>query len=103
MKSSRQMMVFMSLVFIWIGQFCHDVIGHQNMKVVVIGQLLFCCYFQSIYCLFVGKVQVAVNISSEVKHQSKNKITRRTEHKQYLWFQVSMNNASSVHKFNGRC
>ena len=34
------MMVFMSLVLVLIGQFCRDVIGHQNMKVVVIGRLL---------------------------------------------------------------
>ena len=44
------------LVLVLIGQFCHDVIGHQNVKVVVIGRLLFCCYFQSVYCLFVGLV-----------------------------------------------
>ena len=37
------MMVFMPLVLVWIGQFCHDVIGLQNVEVVVIGQL-FCCY-----------------------------------------------------------
>ena len=42
------MMVFMPLVFVWIGQFC------QNVEVVVIGQLLFCCYFQTVYCLFVS-------------------------------------------------
>ena len=35
------MMVFMPLVLVWIGQFCRDVIGRQNMKVVVIGRLLF--------------------------------------------------------------
>ena len=34
-----------------IGQFCRDVIGHQNVKVVVIGHLFY-CYFRSIYCLF---------------------------------------------------
>ena len=28
------MMVFMSLVLVLIGQFCCDVIGRQNMKVV---------------------------------------------------------------------
>ena len=37
--------VFMPLVVVWIDQFCCDVIGHQNMKIAVIGQLLFCCYF----------------------------------------------------------
>ena len=42
MKSHRQMMVIMPLVFVWIGQFCRDVIGRQNVKVVVIGRLLFC-------------------------------------------------------------
>ena len=45
------MMVFMSLVVDWIGQFCCDVIGRQNVKVAVIGQLLFCCYFLSVCCL----------------------------------------------------
>ena len=40
-KSGRQIMVFMPLVLVWIGQFCRDVIGRQNMKVVVIGRLLF--------------------------------------------------------------
>ena len=50
-KSRRQMMVFMPLVVVWIGQFCRDVIGRQNMKVAVTGQSLFCCYFRSVYCL----------------------------------------------------
>ena len=45
MKSRRQMMVFMPLGLVWIGQFFRDVIGGQNVKVVVIGRLLFCCYF----------------------------------------------------------
>ena len=35
--------------------FCRDVIA-QNVKVAVIGRLLFCCYFPSVYCLFVGFV-----------------------------------------------
>ena len=39
-KSRPQMTVFMSLVLLLIGQFCHDVIGRQNVKVVVIGRLL---------------------------------------------------------------
>ena len=30
------MMVFIHLVLVWIGQFCRDVIGRQNVKVVVI-------------------------------------------------------------------
>ena len=34
------MMVLMSLVLVLIGQFCRDVIGCQNVKVVVIGRLL---------------------------------------------------------------
>ena len=32
-ESPRQMMVFMPLVVVWIGQFCRGVIGRQNMKV----------------------------------------------------------------------
>ena len=54
MKSRRQMMVFMSLVLVLIGQFCRDVIGRQNVKVVVIGQLLLLLF--SICLLFVGFV-----------------------------------------------
>ena len=37
------MMVLVTLVVVWIGQFCRDVIGRQNMKVAVIGWLLFYC------------------------------------------------------------
>ena len=71
-------MVFMHLVVVWIGQFCRDVIGRQNVKVAVIGRLLFCFYFRSVYCLlrYVGfvwghawvfcKVQVIVGFGSEV-------------------------------------
>ena len=40
MNGRRQMMVFMSLVLVLIGQFCRDVIGRQNVKVIVIGRLL---------------------------------------------------------------
>ena len=29
-------------------------IGHQNVKVAMIGWLLFCSYFLSIYCLFIS-------------------------------------------------
>ena len=47
------MTVFMPLVLVLIGQFCRDVIDRQNVKVVVIGQLLFCC-FGSGYCLSVS-------------------------------------------------
>ena len=42
------MMVF--LVVVWLDQFC-SVIDRQNVKVAVIGRLLFCCYFLSVYCL----------------------------------------------------
>ena len=38
-KSRCQTMVFMPLVLVRIGQFCRDVIGHQNMKVAVIAQI----------------------------------------------------------------
>ena len=77
-KSRRQMILFMTLVVVWIDQSCRDVIGCQNVKVAVIGQLLFCCYFLSIFCLLryvsfiwghvwvVCKEQVAVDIGSEV-------------------------------------
>ena len=44
------MIIFMPLVVVWIGQLCVDVIGRQNMKVVVIGQL-FCCYFLALFLL----------------------------------------------------
>ena len=54
MKSRHQMMVFMSLVLVLIGQFCHDVIGRQNVKVVVTGRLLLLLFF--ICLLFVGFV-----------------------------------------------
>ena len=46
------MMVFMSLILVLIGQFCRGVIGRQNVKVVVIGQLLL--LICSIRLLFVG-------------------------------------------------
>ena len=41
MESRRQMMVFMPLVLALIGQFCRDLIGRQNVKVLVICRLLF--------------------------------------------------------------
>ena len=73
-KSRHQMMVFMLLVLVLIGQFCHDVIGCQNVKVVVIGRLLLLLYL--VRLVFVGfvwgrvwvvfKVHVAVDIGSEV-------------------------------------
>ena len=49
-KSCHQM-VFMPLILVWNGQFCGDVIGHQNVRVAVNGRFLFCCYFLSVYCL----------------------------------------------------
>ena len=36
-EESSSLMVFMSLVLVLIGQFCRDVIGRLNVKVVVIG------------------------------------------------------------------
>ena len=45
------MMVFISLVFVLIGQFYRDVIGRQNVKVVVIGRLLLLLF--SVHLLFV--------------------------------------------------
>ena len=42
------MMVFMFLVLVLIGQFCSEVIGHQNIKVVVIGQSILCLV--SLWC-----------------------------------------------------
>ena len=47
------MMVFMSLVLVLIGQFCHDVIGHQKSEscsdwsvvVAVIFYLSIVCWF----------------------------------------------------------
>ena len=56
MKSHRQMMVFMSLVLVLIGQFCRDVIGRQNVKVVVIGRLLLLLF--SIRLLFVCRFRL---------------------------------------------
>ena len=41
MNGRRQMMVFMSLVLVLIGQFCRDVICRQNVKVIAISRLLF--------------------------------------------------------------
>ena len=43
-KSRRQIMVFMPLVVVMIGQFCRDVIGRQDLKVAAIGRLWFYCY-----------------------------------------------------------
>ena len=62
-KSRRQIMVFnMLLVLVWTGTFCRHVIGRQNVKVVVIGRLLFGCYFRSVYCF--------LSISFDVMYES---------------------------------
>ena len=34
-----------------LSMFCCVMIGHQDLKVAVIGRLLFSCYFPSVYCL----------------------------------------------------
>ena len=52
MKSRCQIMAFLPLVLVWIGQFCGDVIGHQDVEVIVIGRLLPLLF--SIRLLFVG-------------------------------------------------
>ena len=44
-------MVFMSLIMVWIGQFCRDVNGCQNVKVAVTARLLLLLF--SICLLFV--------------------------------------------------
>ena len=49
-KSHRQMMIFMPLVMVLIGHFCH-VIDHLNIIVAAIGWLLF--YVFLIHVLFV--------------------------------------------------
>ena len=38
-ESPRQMMVFMPLVVVWIGRFCREVIGCQNVKVTRLSSL----------------------------------------------------------------
>ena len=48
MKIRRQMMVFMSLGLVLIGQFCRDVIGRQNVKVAVVAVI----FDPSIVCWF---------------------------------------------------
>ena len=71
-KTCRQMMVFacMPWVGVWSGQFCGDVIGRQNVKVVVIGWLS-CCYFLSVYCLlrYVGFIWGHVWVICKVQAQ----------------------------------
>ena len=54
------MMVFMPLVMVWIGQFCCDVIGCQNVKVVVMVGSCFCCYF---LCLLFVEVQYCSKVT----------------------------------------
>ena len=54
------MMVFMSLILVLIGQFCRDVIGRQNVKVVVIRRLLLLLF--SISLLFAGFVRGHVGV-----------------------------------------
>ena len=44
----------MSLVLVLIGQFCHDMISRQKVKVVVIGQLSLLLF--SVHLLFVGNL-----------------------------------------------
>ena len=41
MKGLGQMMVFMPLVIVLIGQFCLDMIGHQDLKVATGHCLVF--------------------------------------------------------------
>ena len=48
------MMEFMPLVFVWIGQFCRDVTGRQNVKVVAIGCCFAVIFDPSIVCLSVS-------------------------------------------------
>ena len=55
MKSRHQVMVFMSLIMVWIGQFCCDVNGYQNVKVAVTARLLLLLF--SIRLLFVEVCQ----------------------------------------------
>ena len=55
---SRHHMIAMLLVVVWIGQFCRDVIGCQNVELVAVGRLLFYSHLRSVYCLlrYVGFV-----------------------------------------------
>ena len=46
------MMVFMPMVLFLIGEFCPDMIGSQNEKVVAICLVLFSGYFPFVYYLF---------------------------------------------------
>ena len=64
------MMVFMSLVLVLIGQFCRDVIGHQNVKVVVIGQLLLLLF--SIRLLFVCRFRGFAVSRFRISHQQQS-------------------------------
>ena len=51
-KSLYQMMVFIPLFMVFIGQFGQEVIGHQDLKGAVTGYLLFYCCFQSCFVVY---------------------------------------------------
>ena len=66
MKSGRQqMMVFMPLVVVLIGQFSRDVIGRQNVKVVLSDWSVVLLLFS--IRLF---VEVYISVSFEVTYES---------------------------------
>ena len=75
LQSRRQMMVFMPLVVVLIGQFCRD--ARYCVKAAVIGRLLCYCCFQSVYCLLLsagfvrGHLRVACKVQVVV-HQLSN-------------------------------
>ena len=58
MNGRRQMIVFMSLVLVLIGQFCRDVIGRQNVKVIVTGRF-------SVAVIFEGRKEGSRNVSHQ--------------------------------------
>ena len=64
MKSRRQTMVFMPLVLVWIGQFCCDVIGRKDVKVVV-SDLVGCCF-----AVIFDPSIVCLSLSYEVMYES---------------------------------
>ena len=57
------MMVFMSLVLVLIGQFCHDVIGRQKVKVNCIDcmSVVVAIIFQYVYCLLVIRLRSCIS------------------------------------------
>ena len=68
MKSLRQMMVFMPLVMILIGQFCCEVIGIHDMMLSTAR----CLNSSGTYFNVVDKLQVSeITNSSECLEQSK--------------------------------